>query len=207
VLLSVLVLVLSFNEKRGLKMLSKKAVVFFLLGLTLGSLMSYLIIINFYTKPQIEEKTFLKTQNQIIIGVYFSPEDKCSSKLIYWIDKANKSIHILIYSFTLDSISEALIKAHKRGIEVLIVMEKSQLSKYSKYEELKNSGIEVRLDNNPALMHNKIAIVDGKIVITGSYNWTESAEYKNNENMIIILSVDIAQIYEKEFQKIWNESK
>jgi phosphatidylserine/phosphatidylglycerophosphate/cardiolipin synthase-like enzyme len=188
-------------------MLSKKAVVFFLLGLTLGSLMSYLIIINFYTKPQIEEKTFLKTQNQIIIGVYFSPEDKCSSKLIYWIDKANKSIHILIYSFTLDSISEALIKAHKRGIEVLIVMEKSQLSKYSKYEELKNSGIEVRLDNNPALMHNKIAIVDGKIVITGSYNWTESAEYKNNENMIIILSVDIAQIYEKEFQKIWNESK
>ncbi|MEM3507304.1 MAG: phospholipase D-like domain-containing protein [Candidatus Bathyarchaeia archaeon] len=187
-------------------MFSKRVAIFFLLGLVLGLSIGYLITINFYIKP-LEEKPFLITQDQKIIGAYFSPKDKCSSKLIYWIDKANKSIHVLIYSFTLNSISEALINAHKRGIEVLIVLEKDQLSKYSKYEELKNSGIGIRLDTNPALMHNKIAIIDGKIVITGSYNWSESAEYRNNENIIIISSIEIAKIYESEFQKIWKESE
>jgi len=176
----------------------------------IGSITGYLIV-SFYIKPQeiiIEkEKECLTTQNQVIIGVYFSPNDKCSNKLIYWFNRANKSIHVLIYSFTLDSISDALIKAHERGVEVLIVMEKSQISKYSEYEKLKKAGIYVRLDNNPALMHNKVAIIDGKIVITGSYNWSKDAEERNNENMIIILSIEIAKIYEDEFQKIWKESE
>ena len=66
--------------------------------------------------------------------------------------------------------------------------------------------MEVKLDSNPALMHNKVAIIDGWIVITGSYNWSLNAEEKNNENMIIIKSVELAKIYEKEFQKIWQES-
>ena len=56
--------------------------------------------------------------------VYFSPNGGCEKKLIYWFNKANFSIHIMIYSFTLDNISEALIAAHKRGIEVKVVFEK-----------------------------------------------------------------------------------
>ncbi len=80
------------------------------------------------------------------------------------------------------------------------------MNEYSEYYKLKNAGIEVKLDSNPALMHNKVAIIDGKIVITGSYNWSLNAETKNNENMIIIKSVELAEIYEKEFWEIWQES-
>jgi len=147
-----------------------------------------------------------KGSSSISYEVYFSPKGGCEERLIYWFNKANFSIHILIYSFTLDSVSEALIAAYKRGVEVKIVLEREQLNDYSEYYKLKNAGIEVKLDSNPALMHDKVAIIDGKIVITGSYNWSSSAETKNNENMIIIKSIELAKIYEEEFQKIWQQS-
>ena len=137
---------------------------------------------------------------------YFSPKGGCEEAIIEWINKANKSIHIMIYSFTLDSISDVLISVYKKGIEVLIIFEKEQISKYSEDIKLKNSGINVKYDNNPALMHNKVMIIDSKVVLTGSFNWSSQAEDKNNENLLIIIDNEIAELYEKEFQKIWNES-
>ncbi|MEM2988730.1 MAG: phospholipase D-like domain-containing protein, partial [Candidatus Bathyarchaeia archaeon] len=74
------------------------------------------------------------------------------------------------------------------------------------YGRLKGAGVPVRLDTNPALMHNKVAIIDGSIVITGSFNWTASAEARNNENMIVIRSAQIAALYEEEFERVWGRS-
>jgi len=137
---------------------------------------------------------------------YFSPKGGCERAIIEWINKANKSIHIMIYSFTLDSIGNALITAYKKGIEVLIVFEREQISKYSEDIKLKNAGINVKYDNNPALMHNKVMIIDNKVVLTGSFNWSSQAEDKNNENLLIIIDNELAELYEKEFQKIWSEA-
>jgi phosphatidylserine/phosphatidylglycerophosphate/cardiolipin synthase-like enzyme len=149
----------------------------------------------------------LKQQlNLRVLGVYFSPKGECEEQILYWINRANVSIHILIYSFTRDSISNALIEAYRRGVDVKVVFERQQITRYSEYQKLKAAGVPVRNDTNPKLMHNKIMIVDGIIVITGSYNYSTSAEEYNNENIIIILSDYIAGIYEKEFEKIWNES-
>jgi len=158
-----------------------------------------------FTKTIYQNDTYA---NQTIFSyeVYFSPNGGCEEKLIYWINKANRSIHIMIYSFTLDSIGEALINAYNKGVEVKIVMEKEQLTAYSEYYKLKKAGVEVKLDSNPALMHNKVAIIDGEIVITGSYNWTQNAETKNNENLLIIKNKGLAEVYELEFQKIWCQS-
>lgn len=154
-----------------------------------------------------EEIFKLKQQVEVeILGIYFSPKGGCEQQVIYWISRANSSIHILIYSFTSDSIGDALIEAHNRGIEIKIVFEKSQVSKYSEYFKLKAAGIEVRNDTNPKLMHHKVMIIDQIIILTGSYNWSYSAENKNNENLIIIKSKQIALIYEEEFQKIWSQS-
>ena len=139
-----------------------------------------------------------------ILGLYFSPKGGCEEQIIYWIDKANSSIHVLIYSFTLDSISNALINAYSRGIEVEVLFEKSEISQYSEYQKLKSIGISVRNDTNSKLMHNKIMIVDNLIIATGSYNWSANAEESNNENMIVIRSPDIANTYEEEFTNIWN---
>lgn len=138
-----------------------------------------------------------------VLGIYFSPRGGCAQAIIDLIRSANRSIHVLIYSFTLDSIGYALIEAHRRGIDVRVVFEREQLSEYSEYWRLKDAGVPVRGDTNPHAMHNKIMIVDSEIVVTGSYNWSKSAEESNNENIIVIRSRRIAEEYERIFEKIW----
>ena len=140
-----------------------------------------------------------------VLGVCFSRTMSCSSLIGYWIARANESIHIMIYGFTLDYLSEALIDAVKRGVEVKVVIEKeSAYWRGSEYERLLQAGVDVKLDGNPYTMHHKVAIIDGKIVITGSYNWTWSAERRNDENVLILMSRSLAESYEEEFQRIWS---
>jgi len=189
------------------------------IGLLIGFASGYGFLSQTELKTLMQKKDALETQNAAlqaeilslrsrtgVMGVYFSPKGGCESQVIYWISRANVSIHILIYSFTLDSIGDALINASSRGADVKIVFEKSQISIYSEYNRLKTAGIPVRNDTNPDLMHDKVMIVDGTIVLTGSFNWSASAENDNNENLIIINSTFIASIYATEFQKIWNQS-
>jgi hypothetical protein len=142
-----------------------------------------------------------------ILGVFFSPNGGCEDQVLYWIGRANVSINILIYSFTLDSVGDALIVAHNRGVEVQVVFEESQITTYSEYQKLKAAGISVRNDTNSDLMHDKVMVVDGYIVITGSFNWSENAEENNNENLIEVKSTFYGSIYESEFVKIWNQSE
>ena len=142
-----------------------------------------------------------------ILGVYFSPNGGCEDQILYWIDRANSSIEILIYSFTLDSIGDALVEAHGRGVEVQVVFEVGQIIQSSEYWKLKEAGIDVRNDTNSGYMHDKIMIIDGVIVLTGSFNYSENAEETNNENLLVINSTIIATTYEDEFTKIWDESE
>ncbi|MEM1515434.1 MAG: phospholipase D-like domain-containing protein [Thermoproteota archaeon] len=71
------------------------------------------------------------------LGIYFSPRGGCAQAIISLIEPANKSIHVLIYSFTLDSIGDALIAAYERGVDVKVVFEKDQIARYSKYWRLR----------------------------------------------------------------------
>ena len=140
-----------------------------------------------------------------VLGVCFSRSMDCSSLIGYWISRANESVHVMIYGFTLDHLSKALIDAVKRGVEVEVVIEReSAYWRGSEYENLLQAGVDVKLDGNPYTMHHKVAIIDGKIVITGSYNWTWSAERRNDENVLILMSRSLAESYEEEFQRIWS---
>ena len=140
-----------------------------------------------------------------VFGVCFSRSMDCSSLIGYWISRANESVHVMIYGFTLDHLSKALIDAVKRGVEVEVVIEReSAYWRGSEYENLLKAGVDVKLDGNPYTMHHKVAIIDGKIVITGSYNWTWSAERKNDENVLILMSKSLAEKYEREFQRVWS---
>ena len=139
--------------------------------------------------------------------VCFSKPDNCSSIIIRLIDSAERYVYVAIYSFTLDNIGDALIRAKNRGVDVKVVIEKDQAGiQGSEYERLLNAGVDVRLDGNPYLMHHKFMIVDGKIVVTGSYNWSYSAEERNDENLVVILSPSIAKLYEDEFNRIWYQA-
>ncbi len=136
--------------------------------------------------------------------VYFCPEDACSSQVIKQIDRTQGYVYVAMYSFTLDSIAGALIRAKNRGVDVKVVMEKSQVGRGSEYERLRNAGIAVRLDKNPDFMHNKFMIVDGKIITTGSFNWSRHADEKNDENLLIVYSEELAKQYKKEFFELWS---
>ena len=141
-----------------------------------------------------------------ILGVYFSPNGGCEEQVLYWIGRANSSVHVLIYSFTLDSVGDALVEVHGRGVDVKVVFEKSQISQYSEYWTLRSAGVEVRNDTNSRFMHNKVMVVDGVIVLTGSFNWSTNAEKYNNENLVVVKGEDVATAYETEFWEVWNES-
>ena len=142
------------------------------------------------------------------VDIYFSPEDDFKDKLIDLIDSANSNIYFLIYAFTDKDIADALIRAYNRGVDVKGVFDEDfNSNQYSKYDYLKNAGLDVKLDGNSFLLHDKVMIFDKKTVVTGSYNFTLSANNDNAENSLIIKSQTIYNKYEEEFEKIYEEAK
>ena len=106
------------------------------------------------------------------------------------------------YSFTSTPIAKALLEAHKRGVKVEVLLDKSQrTAHYSSATFLANSRIPTFIDDAHSIAHNKIMIIDGKIVITGSFNFTKAAESKNAENLLILQSPELAQIYTENWNR------
>ena len=120
-------------------------------------------------------------------------------------DNAHEYIDIAIYSFTYEPVAEAIIRAKNRGVKIRILMDKEQLKgKYSKYKFFLNKGIAVIQDRRSGYMHNKIAIIDGRILFTGSYNWSKSAEEKNQENLLeFIDEEEIIKVYQERLDYLW----
>jgi len=146
-------------------------------------------------KPYISDK----------IEVYFSPDTNFENKIIDIISKAKESINFLAFAFTNPKITDALISAQNRGVKIKGVFDKAQnnYQKYSQYKVLKENNISVVLDKNPKKLHSKVIIIDKKIVITGSYNFTKKANNKNDENSIVIYDKAIAKEYIDNFNNIY----
>jgi len=140
------------------------------------------------------------------VEAYFSPRGGVAGRLIGEIGLARKSVHLAIFSFTAAQLAHALVEARRRGADVKVIMDAHQRSKeqVAILHRLKDSGIEAYRCANKALMHSKYAILDDEVVATCSYNWTRSAEQRNNENLVIIRSPDIARLYEENFQAVFN---
>jgi len=130
------------------------------------------------------------------VEVYFSPNDGGTAAIVREIGRARSEIIVQAYSFTSAPIAEALLKAHKRGLKVAVILDKSQRTqKYSSVTFLTNARIPTYIDARHAIAHNKIIIIDRSIVITGSFNFTKAAEEKNAENLLIIHSKELAKPY------------
>ena len=134
--------------------------------------------------------------------VCFSPHGNCTQSIVKEINFARSEIFVQAYSFTSAPIAKALVEAHKRGVKVKVILDKSQRKeKYSSATFLANMGIPTYIDDKHAIAHNKIIILDGKTVITGSFNFTKAAEEKNAENLLIIKSSDLAKLYINNWEK------
>jgi phosphatidylserine/phosphatidylglycerophosphate/cardiolipin synthase-like enzyme len=138
------------------------------------------------------------------VQAFFAPEDQVARHVIELIHGARKSIHFLAFSFTSTPIAEALLERAAHGVSVSGVMETSQAKSGSAapYDALRNGGAAVYWDANPRNMHHKVILIDGEIVITGSYNFSESAENKNDEDILILWNPELAGLFETEFQRI-----
>jgi phosphatidylserine/phosphatidylglycerophosphate/cardiolipin synthase-like enzyme len=142
------------------------------------------------------------------IDTCFSPDDGCTARLLEAIETAQDQIVFLAYSFTSDELAEALIQRAGEGVSVAGVMESSQVTsnRGSDYELFRAAGLDVRLDSNPKQMHEKVIIIDNRVAALGSFNYTFSAETRNDENLLIISDPQIAAFYLAEFERIFNLS-
>jgi phosphatidylserine/phosphatidylglycerophosphate/cardiolipin synthase-like enzyme len=134
--------------------------------------------------------------------VYFSPHGGVTEAVIKELGKAKNTILVQAYSFTSAPIAKALLNAHKRGVKVEVILDKSQSTKqYSSATFLSNQGIPIKIDAQHAIAHNKVMIIDGETVITGSFNFTKAAEENNAENLLVIHDKKLAERYTKNWQE------
>ena len=130
------------------------------------------------------------------IEVHFSPQGGCTEAIVREIEAAQSGILIQAYSFTSAPIAKAIVEAHKRGIHVEIILDRShKTAAYSSADFLHHAGIPVLIDCEHTIAHNKIMIIDGQVVITGSFNFTKQAEQSNAENMLVIRDKILADEY------------
>jgi len=133
--------------------------------------------------------------------VYFSPKGGCTEAVVNNLGRAEKYVLVQAYSFTSEPIADALIAAHQRGVKVKVLLDKSQRrGRGSKLNLLVKAGIPVSIDQKHAIAHNKVMIIDGVTVLTGSFNFTTAAEDKNAENLLVLHDKVVA----KKYRDNWN---
>ena len=140
------------------------------------------------------------------VDTYFSPDDGVINQLASVLRGAEESIYFLAFSFTSNDLGAIVREKDAAGLTVQGVMEDEQVksNQGTEYDPFQQADLDVRIDGNEGQMHHKVFIVDGKIVVMGSYNFSQSAEERNDENILIIYNEVIAKQYLLEFQRVWS---
>jgi phosphatidylserine/phosphatidylglycerophosphate/cardiolipin synthase-like enzyme len=142
------------------------------------------------------------------LDVFFSPDDHVLNSLYDVLSKAKSSIYFLAYSFTSNELGDIVRQQAADGLTVKGVMDEEQIASNTgtEFDPFLQAGLDVRKDGNDGLMHHKVFIIDEKIVAFGSYNFSNSAEERNDENLIIVYNEQIAQQYMQEFQRVYSHA-
>ena len=142
------------------------------------------------------------------VQILFSPEDNVISHLVPLVQKARKSIYFMAFSFTNNKLTDAMLERAQAGLTVTGIFERrASETEYSALPPMFCAGLPVRQDGNPGTFHHKVIIIDNKIVVTGSLNFSDNADESNSENTIVITNTDIAKLYLAEFQRRWDEAQ
>jgi phosphatidylserine/phosphatidylglycerophosphate/cardiolipin synthase-like enzyme len=118
------------------------------------------------------------------IDVLFSPGGGCTDRILDEIGRAERRVFIQAYFFTSKPITDALIAAKKRGVECILIADKSQEKMtYGRLPVLARAGVRVLIDDKHAVANSKIILIDDETIFTGSLNFTKAAEDENAENL------------------------
>jgi len=134
----------------------------------------------------------------------FSPGNEPRARIIGLIDAARTSIDCCVFTITDNRITDALLRAHERGIKVRIISDDRKAEdRGSDVDDLAHRGLAVRLDKTAAHMHHKFSLFDRGILLTGSYNWTLSAARENHENVVVTDDVRFVRAFNNQFETLW----
>ena len=137
------------------------------------------------------------------IETCFAPEGKCADRIVATLQGARRSIHFLAFSFTSDKIGAPMLEKANAGLTVSGVFETTgSNTSFSEYGKMKQAELAVYQDGNPWAMHHKVIIVDERIVIFGSYNFSDNADKDNDENLLIVDNPDLARAFKAEFDRV-----
>ena len=157
----------------------------------------------------------ITTTAEMVVQACFSPQGKCSAHILREIEAAKQELLVAVYAFTSDDLASALVQAKRRGVAVQVVVDrefdrtndksKGRFFDAQKIPVRRVGGATAKLgDKEPGLMHQKFAIIDRRIVLTGSYNWTHAAENRNDENLLMFRDASpLAEEYRKTFLRLW----
>jgi phosphatidylserine/phosphatidylglycerophosphate/cardiolipin synthase-like enzyme len=135
-----------------------------------------------------------------VVVVRFSPGGHCSDAIVAELAAARRTVRVAAYVLTSGPISAALVAAHARGVDVRVVLDSEERrSRSSRAAELEAAGVPVKYDAKHRIMHEKVIVIDGNVVICGSYNFSAAAESYNAECMLIIRNEGLAG----EFARDW----
>ncbi len=148
--------------------------------------------------PKLKSDTWCKS--------YFSPGNNCVNAILEHIGQAISKIDICVFTISDDRIKDKILYKHKTGTKIRIISDNDKAYDLgSDVQTFAKEGIQVKIDNSPNHMHNKFALFDNKIVLTGSYNWTRSAAQHNQENLIITNDPKTVNEFNLEFSKLWKQ--
>jgi len=141
---------------------------------------------------------------KLIMKVFFSPGESCRNAIISEIKNAKQELKICVFTISDDQISRAILDAHKRSVAVSIITDNDKAHDMgSDIDMLSKSGILVKMDMSTNHMHHKFMIADERSVITGSYNWTNSAARFNQENIIVTRESVAVSSFINEYDRLW----
>lgn len=135
---------------------------------------------------------------------HFSPGSACRTAIVQRLQQARLSADICVFTISDDAIAEAIVTAHRRGVAVRVVTDDDKaLDAGSDVDWLRNAGVPLACDRSPAHMHHKFALVDGRWLINGSYNWTRSAATANEENLVVCNDAGLVAEFQRCFDALW----
>ena len=170
----------------------------------------YLDLIFGEKSPKTNPAPAIKLDDGTTIYIRFSPDDGIDDMIESLIQAANERVYMLAYSFASRDIAERLQRADWDGLDVIVICEdtKAYTDGGGQCGPLSEAGVDVYVDGyEDTLMHEKAIILDDSVVIAGSYNYTRSADKRNDEQVLVIQSRDVASQFLKEFDKILEEAK
>jgi len=157
------------------------------------------------TSPSTLDEQITNVNGSQIVVVFTSEDPAIEQAIIPIVKSATKSIRFMTFSYTDFPLAEAMIERSKNGVDVAGVFERvGSDTEASELKTLVCANVPARRDGNPSFLHHKVIVIDERIVVTGSMNYSTNAEESNDENVLIIDNADVARLYMQEFERVWD---